>query len=218
MEISRTVADEIEEKVKNAVKTGRPLAVKTFTLPHNIEMYIEKIMAIFLKHTKKEQIKDYIIYCTKELIINAKKANTKRVYFSERGLDLGNLSDYTEGMKLFKEEPFGNINYYLQKQKERGLYIKVVLRVKDNMIIIEVRNNAEITDHELRRIEYRVVTAHKYKSLEEAMAEVMDDKEGAGLGLVILVLMMKKLGYERDCLKITSKGKETIASITIPLK
>ena len=50
--------------------------------------------------------------------MNAKKANTKRVYFMEKGLDLNNDKDYELGMKTFKQETFDNIQYYLQKQKE----------------------------------------------------------------------------------------------------
>ncbi|WP_342632991.1 hypothetical protein [Leadbettera azotonutricia] len=72
-----------EAKVKKAVQSGIPLTVTTFTLPHEIEMYIEQVIAVFLKQVDQEKLKDYIVYCVQELAVNAKKANTKRVYFIE---------------------------------------------------------------------------------------------------------------------------------------
>jgi putative nucleotidyltransferase with HDIG domain len=53
--------------------------------------------------------------------------------------------------------------------------------------------------------------------LEEAMAQVLDSSEGAGLGLVIMVLMLKKMGLGEDCFDIIGTEKETVAKIVIPL-
>ena len=45
---------------------------------------------------------------------------------------------------------------------------------------------------------------------------MLDNSEGAGLGIVILVLMMKKIGLTEECFKIDTEDGETVASITIP--
>ena len=45
---------------------------------------------------------------------------------------------------------------------------------------------------------------------------MLDSSEGAGLGIVILVLMMKKIGLTEDCFSIDIEDGETVASITIP--
>jgi putative nucleotidyltransferase with HDIG domain len=50
------------------------------------------------------------------------------------------------------------------------------------------------------------------------MSYVLDDSEGAGLGLVIMVLMLKKIGLSEDCFTILNSEKETIARIVIPLE
>jgi putative nucleotidyltransferase with HDIG domain len=206
-----------EAKVKRAIQSGIPLTITSFTLPHAIEVYIERILTVFLRQVEQEKLKDYISYCIQELTVNAKKANTKRVYFMERGLDLGDSEDYKEGMAVFKEQTLGNIAHYLQLQKEKGLYIRLVLHMKNNIICIEVRNNVTMTKTELIRIHDRLVRARQFKNLEEAMNQVLDDSEGAGLGLVILVLMLKKMGLDEDCFDITVSEKETIARLIIPL-
>ncbi|MDR1950498.1 MAG: HDOD domain-containing protein [Spirochaetaceae bacterium] len=207
-----------ESKVKKAVQSGIPLTITTFTLPHEIEVYIEQVLTVFLRMVDQEKLKDYIVYCVQELTVNAKKANTKRVYFTERGLDLSNPDDYKQGMTTFKEDTLGNIAHYLQLQKEKGLYIKLILQNKKNIIFIEVRNNAAVTKTELIRIHDKLARSRQYNNMEEALSQVLDDSEGAGLGLVILVLMLKKMGLDEDCFDILGTDKETIARIIIPLE
>ncbi|MDR2480025.1 MAG: hypothetical protein LBD48_12030, partial [Treponema sp.] len=206
-----------EAKVKKAVQSGIPLTITTFTLPHEIEIYIEQVITVFLKQVDQEKLKDYIVYCVQELAVNAKKANTKRVYFMERGLDLANPNDYKEGMQNFKENTLSNIAHYLQLQKEKGLYIKLIMQIKNNTIHIEIRNNVAVTKTELIRIHDKLARSRQYSNLEEALSQVLDDSEGAGLGLVILVLMLKKMGLTEDCFDILGTEKETIARILIPL-
>ncbi|MDR0655687.1 MAG: HDOD domain-containing protein [Treponema sp.] len=206
-----------EAKVKKAVQSGIPLTITTFTLPHEIELYIEEVISVFLKLVNQESLKEYIVYCVQELAVNAKKANTKRVYFTERGLDLSNPSDYQEGMLNFKENTLNNIAHYLQLQKEKGLYIKLILQIKRNVIHIEVRNNVAVTKTELIRIHDKLARSRQYNTLEDAFAQVLDDSEGAGLGLVILVLMLKKMGLDEECFDIVGTETETVARIMIPL-
>ena len=206
-----------EAKIKKAIQSGIPLTITTFTLPHEIEAYIEQVLVTFLKHVGQDKLKDYLFFCVQELAGNAKKANTKRVYFMERGLDLNKPDEYKLGMAAFKETTLGNIGHYLQIQKEKGLYIKLILQMKGNIISIEVRNNVTITKTEEIRIHDKLARSRQYNSLEEAMAQVLDDTEGAGLGLVILILMLKKIGLDDDCFDITGNDKETVAKITIPL-
>jgi len=206
-----------EAKVKKAIQSGIPLTITTFTLPHAIEAYIERILTVFLRHLGQEKLKDYVVYCIQELTVNAKKANTKRVYFMERGLELNDPDDYKEGMTAFKEQTLGNIAHYLNLQKEKGLYIRLILQMKNNLIFIEVRNNVALTKTELIRIHDRLVRARQFNNMEDAMNQVLDDSEGAGLGLVILVLMLKKMGLDEDCFDILVTEKETIARLIIPL-
>jgi putative nucleotidyltransferase with HDIG domain len=207
-----------EAKVKKAVQSGIPLTITTFTLPHEIEVYIEQVIAVFLRQLDQEKLKDYIVYCVQELAVNAKKANTKRVYFIERGLDLNNPADYKLGMTSFKENTLSNIGHYLQLQKEKGLYIRLMLQLKNNIIFVEVRNNVAVTKTELIRIHDKLARSRQYDNLEDALSQVLDDSEGAGLGLVILVLMLKKMGLDEDCFDIIGTEKETIARIIIPLE
>jgi hypothetical protein len=205
------------EKVNEAIRMEVPLIMTTYTAPRKVERYIEQVVSIFLDHVRKSDLKDNVVYCIQELVVNAKKANTKRAYFSHKGLDLNDNTDYEKGMASFRDDTLRNIDYYLELQRQQGLYIKLILQLKDSVITIEVRNNASITITELERIRSRIIKAKECDELEEAIVQVLDDSEGAGLGLVMLVIMLKKLGLGTNAFDILRTNEETIARIVIPV-
>ncbi|MFW6312476.1 MAG: HDOD domain-containing protein [Spirochaetota bacterium] len=204
-------------KVVQAARSAIPLTVKSFTLPHETEIYLEEILAVFLKEVGQERLKDPLAYCLRELAVNAKKANTKRVYFKELGLSLTNETEYEEGMRNFKQETLDNISHFLELQKEDGLYVKVIFHTKGGRLNLYVCNNTEITKREQFRVFDRIARSRAFDSLEEALTTVIDDSEGAGLGIVILVLMLKKIGLDEDAFDIDTRNGETVARITIPM-
>ncbi|MEE9306676.1 MAG: HDOD domain-containing protein [Spirochaetia bacterium] len=204
------------EQVKRAAHNSIPLTFKTFTLPHETEEYLDEVLNIFLSELGFPEIKDQLSYCLRELAVNAKKANTKRAYFKEKGLDLNNPQHYAEGMKNFKEDTLENIQHYLQKQKELGLYLKVIYHTREKTFSISVRNNVEMTKIEQIRIFDRIARSRAFTSMEEAFATVLDQTEGAGLGIVILILMLKKIGLDEDSFAIDVEDKETVATLNIP--
>ena len=204
------------EQIKRVARNSVPLVIKSYTLPHETELYLEEILAIFLGEFGQAQIKDRIAYCLKELAVNAKKANTKRVFFKERQLDLASEEEYEEGMKDFKRVTLENLDHYLQLQKEEDLYIKVVYHAHGKTFTVSVRNNVEISRKEQMRVYDRIARSRAFESMEEALSTVLDDSEGAGLGIVILVLMLKKIGLDEDAFDIDVEDGETVASITIP--
>ena len=205
------------DKVRLAARKSIPITIKTFTLPHELEMNLEQILKIFLEEIGQDQLLDAIFYCLRELAVNAKKANTKRVYFHEKGLSLQNPEDYKKGMAGFKEDTLGNIQHYLALQEEAGLYIKIRFELKSNILNIFIANNTEITKKEQMRVYDRIARARAFNSLEEAFTLVLDDSEGAGLGIVIMILMLRKMGLDEDAFDIDTEGGETIARLTIPM-
>jgi putative nucleotidyltransferase with HDIG domain len=204
-------------KIKKAAHNAIPLTITTYTLPHEIEVYVEEVIDVFLTELGQKRLKDFLVYGLRELAVNAKKANTKRVYFEDKRLDIGDPREYDEGMRSFKQDTMDNINYYLQRQKEKGLYIKLIFQAKGSNIVLEVRNNVEINREEYIRIHDKLARSRRYVTLEEALQKVIDPSEGAGLGLVILVLMLKKIGLSEECFDIWAEKGETVARITIPV-
>ncbi len=204
-------------KVQQAARSAIPLTIKSYKLPHETEAQLEEVLAIFLKEIGQEGLRDALGYCLRELAVNAKKANTKRVYFEERGLDINDPGDYQSGMAGFKEDTLSNIEKFLELQKQAGLYVKVIFHYKSRVLNLYVANNATITRKEQMRVYDRIARSRAFNSLEEALTSVLDDSEGAGLGIVIMVLMLKKMGLSEDAFDIDVKNGETVARVRIPM-
>ena len=204
------------ERLRRCVHSSIPISFKTYTLPHETEVYLEKVLGILLAELGQERLKDPLAYCLRELAVNAKKANTKRVYFTERALNLNDEGDYREGMKGFKTDTLENIQYYLEKQKAMGLYVKVTFHATGKTLVIRVRNNTEITRAEQMRVFDRIARARGFATLEEAFDKTQDYVEGAGLGIVILILILRKVGLSEESFSVDMVEGETVATLTIP--
>lgn len=202
--------------IEDAVKLQMPIVITSYTLPKNMEIYIREVTSLFLQKCRQEHLFEYLNFCLSELLTNAKKANTKRVYFLEKNLDINNPDDYKIGMENFKEETLTNIDYYLELQKKAGLYIKLQLQLKADKIHIEIRNNSILTKAEEERIQEKLNSVQKYTSLEETYANVLDQSEGAGLGIIIIVLMLQKVGLTKDNYQVFVKDNETITRLVLP--
>ncbi len=207
----------ILERAREAAHAQKPFVIKTHTLPPHVEAQVEDVLGIFLEELDRGLLRDSIAYCLRELMVNGKKANTKRVYFEEKGLDLNDDDDYQKGMTTFKEETLDNIDYWTEKQEAAGLYVRISFHIQGRELHIRVGNNTIITRKEQIRIYDRIARSRAFSTMEEAMTSVLDDTEGAGLGIVILVLMLKKLGLDEDTFDIDVENEETVARLVIPM-
>lgn len=204
------------KKVINAIKLQLPIEMTSYTLSRNMEAYFKGVCDEFLEVCHQEHLKEYLNFCVSELLTNSKKANTKRVYFKEKGLDINNREDYEKGMETFKLDTFADIDHYLEEQKKAGLYVKLSLQILHDTIIIEVKNNSVLCEFEEERIKHKLETAQKYDKLEDVVTNVIDQSEGAGLGIIIIILMLQKVGLSKDNFKVFTTDTETITQIILP--
>lgn len=204
------------EKIQTAIRASIPLTISTYTLPIEMEEYIVDVLKEFLIQLNQQHLFDSLSYCVKELVINAKKANTKRVYFKLKNLDITNDDDYKVGMETFKQDTLNNIRYYLEEQRKNGLYIKVLFQMRNNKIKVEIKNKAELTVNEYMRIHDKITRAQQFDSIEEGVVQLLDESEGAGLGLVIMILLLRRIGLTEENYQVLSENGETITRIIIP--
>ncbi len=204
------------KKVLDAIKLRMPIEVTSYTLSRNMEMYFRSVVELFLEACHQEHLQEYINYCLGELLANSKKANIKRVYFKEKNLDINDPDDYEKGMEHFREETCEKLEHYLELQRKAGLYVKLSLQLTNHNVVIEIKNNSVLTVFEKERIQKKLDSVQQYKNMDEVVANVIDQSEGAGLGIIIINLMLQKIGLKRDCFKIFSTDEETITQIILP--
>ena len=205
-----------KEKIRVSVGLQLPIEMTSYTLPRNTEIYIRTVMEKFLEECHQDHLKEYLNFCLSELLTNAKKANTKRVYFIEKGLDINDPEDYQKGMENFKMDTLTNIDHYLELQKKAGLYIKLSLRILADKIYIEIRNNSKLTVFEEERIQQKLNSVQQYHEMNDVFTKVLDQSEGAGLGIIIIILMLQKVGLSKENYQVVSEDDETITRIILP--
>ncbi|WP_319416547.1 HDOD domain-containing protein [Marispirochaeta aestuarii] len=81
---------------------------------------------------------------------------------------------------------------------------------------ITITNNVHISPAEEERINERLNRSQGFSSVEEAFQTVLDSSEGAGLGIVMLVLMLRKIGLDRKAFSIQGFNGATVARVSIP--
>ncbi len=203
------------KKIDDAIKFGVPLTVTTYSYSHEVQSKLDELVTYFLTKIHQLHLKDYVMYCLNELAVNAKKANTKRVYFNELGLDIFNSAQYKIGIEKFKQETLENIDHYMELQKKAGLYVKIGLQMSGQNFEVEVRNNSIMTQEEQLRAHEKIAMTANMSDIAQAMGNI-DETEGAGLGLIIMMLMLKQIGATTKAYSIEVIKNETVAKIQLP--
>lgn len=204
-------------KVEQAVRERRMLTLTTHSYFADERDYIDQILNHFLAAAGRPELQDQLSYCIHELANNAKKANTKRVYFAEKGLDIDDEAQYWIGMRNFRDDTVRNIDRYLGMLKESDLYIKVQFKLNDGIVMIAVRNNIRLTRIEREKIEEKIARSRLYDNMADAYASIEDSSEGAGLGIVMMIIMLRNLGLSEKIIRFFSNDDETYVLLSIPV-
>ena len=211
---NKVISDADIESIKVAVKSRQPVDFFCYTLTPDQKERFQDILNIFLAECDQAYLFNYLSYCLFELLDNASKANAKRIYFKEHNLDINNENDYQSGMKDFKNTLDENTLHYQAELKAGKLEVHLLLSA-DDVISITVTNNTKITDSEYKRIKDKIDRTKIYNTMADAMNDI-DQTEGSGLGIITVLIMLKKLGLASDHLQFKTTDSETIAKIEIP--
>ncbi len=205
-------------EIRKALRNNTPYSLTTSTLPNEVELKIVEILDAYLTEIGRDKLKDSLGYCLRELAVNAKKANTKRVYFIDKNLNIDIEHEYAEGMKTFKKDTLEDIQRYLPLLEQHNYYIRISFHMRGNALTISVSNNAAITDKEQIRVFDRIARSRSYNNLQEAMTQAIDETEGAGLGIIILILMLRKIGISEDAFEMKVEHDETTVRLNVPIE
>lgn len=204
------------QHIRDAIERSLPLSFRSAVAPEEFLAGIEGVLSAYLSELDHADMLDALFFCVQELISNAKKANNKRVYFKQKQLDIHDPVDYARGMESFREDVFSNVEHYLQLLEKEGYYVEVTFQRRVQSLTVWVTNNIEMTAKEQLRVYNRIARSRAFSSVEDAFASVLDDTEGAGLGLVIVLLFLKKMGMAEDCFELDVGRDSTRMGIRVP--
>lgn len=202
-------------KIQNAVKMHDTIEFTCNSLTNEQKEQFVTILKTFLDACEQSHLFNCLSYCLLELLDNANKANIKRLFFQEKNLNINNEKDYEKGMKLFKESISGDKQQYFDNLKNSYLKISLQLSLND-IIMLKVKNNTQITTSEYNRINDKINKSLNYESISDAINDI-DQTEGSGLGIISIILMLKKLGLQGKNIQFSNDENCTIATIEIPV-
>ena len=203
--------------IQQSVNKSIPISFRLKSFTRDQHGVLDRILEVFLSELGLEGIQETLSYCTKELLVNAHKAVAKRAYFQQKGLSITDPDDYKKGMRQFL--------FHLQKTAAEAEKqpadgdsdIVLTIHSTGGVLIVKVSNRGELTNEEYTRISERIVKARGFTSFYEALSSVRDVTEGAGLGIVILVQFLRRIGLGEEAISVESEDGATTASLRIPV-
>ena len=202
----------IDEIIKNITGISRKMSVQDLEWRITLRLYdlepkigelVRKIMDLLLSRQNLQAFTGELFFCFKELAINASKANYK-ILFQKYVADKHGIraeEDYKKFLDLFREEieENGNSNMLEWAKKEDRFYT-ITFQSSMDSIEIWVTNTQNITLIEKEQILKKLDP----ERLDNDSFFIDDDEntEGAGLGLTLIVNVLKKYSSDSNPLKV----------------
>jgi hypothetical protein len=202
-------------RIREAVRHERVISIKTTSYLADERAYIDEVLEIFLEEANLTEYANKIAYCVHELAGNAWKGNVKRAYFYECDLDIHNQSDYDLGMQTFRDDTLPNVRRYVELQRELGIYLRVDFQLIGDEARVSIRQNSPVTSFERARIEQKLSVAEEHSTMVTAYESAEDTSEGAGLGLIMTILMLRNIGLTQDILDAAFDDEETVMTLRL---
>lgn len=157
-----------------------------------------------------------IVQLSRELIINAVKANAKRAWIKNEGITLEQLEADEDLMHRFKAEAVDAIASMVSALQKLELVVQIRIEIKDDSIDISIMNNSGMTPEELNRFRDRIEWAEDATDLFAGYQKFGDNREGAGLGLMLNMMLLKQVGLGAKHMRVDSNDQVTRVLLSIP--
>ena len=212
MNITKTT--ELSEQVLK----GEPVKLTFYYNTKEINRFLNSLLIKVLSYSDMLYLTGPIENVLREMIVNAVKANSKRIYFKKNNLDIIDPIHYEQGMSSFKQYMTETIENLPEELKENGYRVEFILKKDTDGFKTIVRNNAGLLPFEQERINKRLDKSREYNDFVDIYSDIADDQEGEGLGIPLTMLFLKNSGIGDKSFSIISDGKITQSSFVIPYK
>lgn len=212
-------SQDINQNIGVTVQNGRYLTLKTHRMTGTVEKHIQHAVESILDKNEQPGLVTTLYTILKELVINGCKANQKRIFFDERGLDIDNAADYEKGIDDYTESFSEAMALeYGMKARDKGYYVLIDFQFDPSGLTLEVVNNTAIAEAEERVVREKLKKAMGYNDIAEFyMDQAMSgESEGAGLGIALIIILLKGEEIDPNLFRILIESDRTIARLEIP--
>ena len=178
-------------------------------------IYVISIIELFLINIGRYKLINPVTHIINELVKNANQANLKRAHFKAKGMEIEHrynigIGDFTKMLEEKYED-------YVEIVHDLNLKVCVQFQVLNNNLIISVINNYKIHANESKNINERFKIGFEINDLKEARSQNLKTPEGKGLGLIIIIFLMRQLGLDQNSLHLDVKENKSIFKIVFPV-
>ncbi len=191
-------------------------SIKSFN--ENENSILNSFVAKVLSRLDLTYINETLNTILREIILNAVKANAKRVYFKNCGLDINDRNHYNEGLIQFKKDVISNLKNIGSDIEKSEYEVTVLFKNTGQGIDISITNNCTILSDELQRILFRLECAEGSDDFSKIYEKVFDSSEGAGLGLILSILLLKNAGLKSENYRFCYERNLISHSFFIPFR
>ena len=211
--------NEFQVSLKDIIKSGQAFNIRFFVINQDIEQKVETAINTLFEHYGQSENAGVVYTCVKELMINGTKANLKRVLFEKQKVDMKNEKDYLHAMLAFRNTlNEGAYHTYMDELKLHDYWVNVRFDYEPAGMRLEVINNTQINPIEDKRLRKKLKKAMEYDNIAQFYMDQGDELEGAGMGIALIVMLLKGMDVDPGLFRIGNKADgTTFARIEIPL-
>ena len=193
-------------------------SIKLHLMDESIEKELLGTLQQFEERLQIEGLSVTLFNVIMELVGNAVKANLKRVFFERNGFNSNDPDSYHKGIEQFtRNYRHTNTDEYRQALKQLELQVTIDMDLDADRLMIHVRNNTVLLAEEERRIRTKLAQAMGTKDIMNFYIEFGDETEGKGLGLAMVILLIKDLGFDPALFRVFHDANKTTARLEFPL-
>jgi len=181
------------------------------------DVFLSHALRVILEELKQENMFIHLEYVLNELVMNAAKANAKRLYFKKSGLDINNAGDYEKGMKTFRKDVLNDLGAFGEELIENKNFVNITIKSDGTTINVRIINNSPMLNVEKSSINEKLSIAHGFDDITDLFSQSFNSSEGRGFGLIIIVMMLRKVSLNENALSFTNEGGCSVTSLQIPV-
>lgn len=210
------IQDDLRKKAVQFLNAGGKLKYSFTTFSGQYMDLTHYVVNHILASYKLNYLDNVIITFLREVVENGVKANLKRAYFDARKADIQDPEQYASVIREFRAEGVANLEDFIPVMQEMNLKVQVFMETGPEGLRVIVQNNSGMTADELTRARTRIQAAAEVTSIAEVLERFEDDTEGAGLGILLNMLLLKKTGIGTQNFQIASNEQNTRVMLRVP--
>ncbi len=178
------------------------------------ELY--EITEIILKEKNELEYKSFLQTVLKELVQNAVKATQKRFFFKKNGIDIKAVNN--SDLENFKESITSGSIFSIMENELIDYAVEIVFKDEKDSFKISVKNHGEMNSTERKNVEFMFNRGKDAEDVSDLLTEETNNKEGGGLGLSMILILMRKLNIPQENLYFRTNDLYTIFNLIVPYK